>query len=159
MNTKETKPLCISSSNLAKMLIMVRGWTLSFFRSKVKVTIDIYGNKLVNMIDTKPLCIFLTNLTDMSTMANPIDLEVTVQRRRSGWVSSTNVGCAGMLRFALLYLILKFYTVLVTSHYMKNFLCPHYEMAGTYSVTPFRNSGFSFCAFFGRIAKKMVSGA
>ena len=26
-------------------------------RSKVKVTMDIYGNKLVNMIETKPLCI------------------------------------------------------------------------------------------------------
>ena len=25
-------------------------------RSKVKVTMDIYGNKLVNMITTKPLC-------------------------------------------------------------------------------------------------------
>ena len=28
-------------------------------RSKVKVTMDIYGNKLVNMIETKPLCISL----------------------------------------------------------------------------------------------------
>ena len=28
VNTKETKPLCISSSNLAEMLIMIRGWTL-----------------------------------------------------------------------------------------------------------------------------------
>ena len=36
MNTEETKLLCISSSNLAKMLIMVRGWTLLFFRSEVK---------------------------------------------------------------------------------------------------------------------------
>ena len=40
---------------------------------------DIYGNKLVNMIEIKPLC-------------------------RSRWVSLTNLGCAGMLRFALLYL-------------------------------------------------------
>ena len=30
---------------------------IDFFRSKVKVTMDIYGNKLVNMIETKPLCI------------------------------------------------------------------------------------------------------
>ena len=36
VNTKETKPLCISSSNLAKMLIMVRGWTLLFLRSEIK---------------------------------------------------------------------------------------------------------------------------
>ena len=28
VNTNETKPLCISSSNLAEMLIVVRGWTL-----------------------------------------------------------------------------------------------------------------------------------
>ena len=36
-------------------------------RSKVKVTMDIYGNKLVNMIETKPLCISLSNLADMLT--------------------------------------------------------------------------------------------
>ena len=41
---------------------------------------DIYGNKLVNMIETKPLCISLSNLADMFTMVNPIDLNVTVQR-------------------------------------------------------------------------------
>ena len=34
-------------------------------RSKVKVTIDIYGNKLVNKIDTKPLCASSSNLADM----------------------------------------------------------------------------------------------
>ena len=72
-------------------------------RSKVKVTMDLYRNKLVNMIETKLLCISLSNLADMLTMVNPIDLEVTVQRCRSPWVSLTNVGCAGMLRFALLY--------------------------------------------------------
>ena len=33
--------------------------------SKVKVTMDIYGNKLVNTIETKPLCISLSNLEDM----------------------------------------------------------------------------------------------
>ena len=37
-------------------------------RSKVKVTMDIYGNKLVNTIETKPLCISLSNLADMLTM-------------------------------------------------------------------------------------------
>ena len=37
VNTKETKPLCISSSNLAEMLIMVRGWTLLIL---VKVTME-----------------------------------------------------------------------------------------------------------------------
>ena len=44
VNTMETKPLCISSSNLAEMLFMVRGWTLLIL--KVKVTVDTYGNKL-----------------------------------------------------------------------------------------------------------------
>ena len=37
-------------------------------RSKVKVTMDIYGDKLVNMIETKPLFISLSNLADMFTM-------------------------------------------------------------------------------------------
>ena len=37
-------------------------------RSKVKVTMDIYGNKLVNMIETKPLCISSSNLAEMLTM-------------------------------------------------------------------------------------------
>ena len=36
--------------------------------SKVKVTMDIYGNKLVNMIETKPLCISLSYLADMLRM-------------------------------------------------------------------------------------------
>ena len=37
-------------------------------RSKVKVTMDIYGNKLVNMVETKLSCISLSNLADMLTM-------------------------------------------------------------------------------------------
>ena len=37
-------------------------------RSKVKVTMDIYGIKLVNTIDTKPLRISLSNLADMLTL-------------------------------------------------------------------------------------------
>ena len=37
-------------------------------RSKVKVTMDIYGNKLVNMTETKPLCISTSNLAEMLTM-------------------------------------------------------------------------------------------
>ena len=56
VNMIETKPLCISLSNLADMLTMVRGWNVLILevRSKVKVTMDIYGDKLVNMIETKP---------------------------------------------------------------------------------------------------------
>ena len=34
-------------------------------RSKVKVTINIHCNKLVNMIETKPLCASSSNLADM----------------------------------------------------------------------------------------------
>ena len=34
-------------------------------RSKVKVTIHIYGNKLVNKKEAKPLCSFSSNLADM----------------------------------------------------------------------------------------------
>ena len=37
-------------------------------RSKVKVKMDIYGNKLVNTIETKPLHICLSNLADMLIM-------------------------------------------------------------------------------------------
>ena len=57
-------------------------------RSKVKVTMDIYGNKLVNMIETKPLCIFLSNMADMLTMVRGwtlLILEVRGQRSRSQW--------------------------------------------------------------------------
>ena len=34
VKTKETKPLCISSSNLAEMLIMDRGWSLLILEVK-----------------------------------------------------------------------------------------------------------------------------
>ena len=36
--------------------------------SKVKVTIEMYGNRLVNTIETKPLCASSSNLADMLTM-------------------------------------------------------------------------------------------
>ena len=67
-------------------------------RSKVKVSMEIYGNRLVNTIETKPLCISSSNLAEMLTMVNLID-----QESRSRWVSLTNVGCTVMLCFALLY--------------------------------------------------------
>ena len=37
-------------------------------RSKIKVTIDMYGNKLVNTIETKSLSTSSLNLADMLTM-------------------------------------------------------------------------------------------
>ena len=54
MNTIETKPLCDSSSNLADMLAMVRGWTLFILEVKGQ------GHKTV-------VCFFI-NLADMLTM-------------------------------------------------------------------------------------------
>ena len=57
-------------------------------RSKVKVTMDIYGNKLVNTMATKPLCISWSNLADMLTMMRGwtlLILEVRGQRSRSQW--------------------------------------------------------------------------
>ena len=57
-------------------------------RSKVKVTMDKYGNKLVNTIETKPLCISLSNLADMLTMVKGwtlLILEVRGERSGSHW--------------------------------------------------------------------------
>ena len=55
MNKIETLPLCASPSNLAYML--ARGWTLLILEGrgkKVKVTIHMHENKLVNTKETKP---------------------------------------------------------------------------------------------------------
>ena len=57
-------------------------------RSKVKVTMDIYGNKLVNTIETKLLCASWSNLADMLAMVRGwtlLILEVGGQRSRSQW--------------------------------------------------------------------------
>ena len=54
--------------------------------SKVKVTMDIYGNKPMNAIETKPLHIFLFHMSDMITMVRGrtlLILEVRSQRSRS----------------------------------------------------------------------------
>ena len=59
--------------------------------SKVNITMDIYRNKLVNMIETKPLCISLSNLAEMLTMMRGwtlLILEVRGQRSRSQWTYS-----------------------------------------------------------------------
>ena len=55
-------------------------------RSKVKVTIDIYGNKLVNTIKTEPLCASSSNFAYIFTMTRGwtlLILEVIGQRSRS----------------------------------------------------------------------------
>ena len=67
VNTIETTPLLVSLSDLTDMLTMMRGWTL--LRPKVKVTMDIYGNKLVDTIATKPLCASWSNLVDICLLS------------------------------------------------------------------------------------------
>ena len=55
-------------------------------RSKVKVTIPIYGNKLVNKIETKALYASSSNLADMLAMVRRwtlLILEIRGQRSRS----------------------------------------------------------------------------
>ena len=52
-------------------------------RSKVKVKIDIYWNKIFNAIETKPLCASSSNLADMFAIVrgwNVLVFEVRVQR-------------------------------------------------------------------------------
>ena len=58
-------------------------------RSKIKVTMDIYRNKLVNTIEINLLCISLSNLADMLTIVRGwtlLILEVRSQRPRSQWI-------------------------------------------------------------------------
>ena len=64
----ETKPLCASSSNLADMFAIVRGWTLLILEVNSQDTIDMYGNKHLNMMETKLLCASSSNLVDRLTM-------------------------------------------------------------------------------------------
>ena len=54
-------------------------------RSKVKVTMDIYGDKLVNMIETKPLCISSSNLAEILTVERMDHIDFGCQRSRSQW--------------------------------------------------------------------------
>ena len=73
VNKIETKPLCVSLSNLADMLTMVRNPISNPIdfrgqRSKVKVIMDLYSKNLVNAMETEPLRVFLSNLADILTM-------------------------------------------------------------------------------------------
>ena len=134
VNTIEAKPLCAFSSNLECMLAIVRGWNPIDFggkMSKVKVTIEMYENRLVNTIETKPLCASSSNLADMLTMVRGwtlLILEVTCQMWRPRWASFTNMGCAGMLRFALLYLLKNYLSLelpsIVTEKMFMKYPCP-----------------------------------
>ena len=54
--------------------------------SKVKVTIDVYGNKFVNMIENKPSCASSSKLADILAIVRGwtvLNLEVRGQRSRS----------------------------------------------------------------------------
>ena len=74
-------------------------------RSKVKVTIDIYANKLVNMIETKPLCAYSSNLADKLTMVRGwTDFGGHRSKVKATMGIIDKCGVRGMLRFALLYL-------------------------------------------------------
>ena len=108
VNTTETNPLWTSSSNFLDMFTMVRGWFLLISEVKGQLHKRHYSNKLVNTIELKPLCASSSNLADMFTMVRgwiQLILQVTCQRWRSWRASTTNVGSAGMLRFAFLYLV------------------------------------------------------
>ena len=70
VNTIETKLVCffIRLSRYVNYDEKTNPIHFRGLKSKVKVSIDIYGNKLVNTIETKPLCASSSNLADMSTM-------------------------------------------------------------------------------------------
>ena len=59
-------------------------------KSKVKVTIDVYGNKLVNMKETKPLCTSSSNLADILAIVRGCTLLILVVR---GQRSSSQLTC------------------------------------------------------------------
>ena len=80
VNSIETKPFCISLSNLADMLTMVRGCTLLILEVKGQGHSGHIWKKSVNPIQTKPLCASLSNLADMLTMVNPIDFGVHISQ-------------------------------------------------------------------------------
>ena len=149
VNAIETCPLCAFLSNLADMFAIVRDGAYSFWRSEVKLTWDTYGYKLVNTIETKPLFASSSNLADMLTMVRWWSLsilEFTGQRLRSRWASFTNVRCAGMLRFTLLYYI---FTSLFAFLHMFNFwrrtcrqlnLCNQLQIIFSDKIFRFRNN-------------------
>ena len=106
VNTIETKPLCISSSNLAEMLTLVRGWTLLVLEVRGQGHSGHVWKEAVNQIQTKLLCASSSNLADMLTMVNPIDfLGHSSMVKDTMGIILTNVGYAGILRLMLLYFI------------------------------------------------------
>ena len=82
MNTKETKPLCISSSNLAEMLIIVRGRTLLILKVRGQRLMSHWTRMEMSCEPNTDLTIvcFLIKLGRHVNHGKPIDLEVTVQR-------------------------------------------------------------------------------
>ena len=71
VNTIETIPLSVSSSNLAHIIVHDERMTPIDFPGqglKVKVTMDMYGNNLVNTIETRPLSVSSSNLAHILSM-------------------------------------------------------------------------------------------
>ena len=95
VNTKETGPLCVSSSKMAYMLTLCRGCTYWLWRSKVKVIIDINGNTLGTQ-DWTVLCIDIH--VNYNERMKPIVfqlwmLEVKGQRNLQMWVRGDATRC------------------------------------------------------------------
>ena len=61
--------------------------------SKVKVTMDIYGDNLVNTIETKPLCISSSNLADMLTMVRGWTLLISEVRGQRSKCTGMEISC------------------------------------------------------------------
>ena len=57
----------------------------------------------MNLIQTKPKCASSSNLADMLTMVNPIDFLGHSSKVKVTMGVIDKCGCAGMLRFVLLY--------------------------------------------------------
>ena len=68
LNKIETKVVCLFIKHGRHVHYDERTNPIDFWRSKVKVTIDIHGIKLVNTIENKPSCAFSSNLAGMLTM-------------------------------------------------------------------------------------------
>ena len=104
VNTIATKPLHVSLSNLAGMLTMRRGWALLILEVRGQRSRSQWTRMEISCepnIDLAVVC-FLIKLGRHVNHGKPYCSTVKVTKG----IILTNVGCAGMLRFAFLYLFL-----------------------------------------------------
>ena len=82
VNMKETKLLCISSSNLAEMLIMVRGCTQLILEARGQRSRSQWTHMEINWEPNTDLTVvcFIIKLGRHVNYGKHIDLGVTVQR-------------------------------------------------------------------------------